>query len=40
MAGSKGDAGLAGQVVIVSGGGTAGDGISNGRAVAILMARA
>jgi len=40
MAASEGDAGLAGKVAIVSGGGAAGDGIGNGRAVAILMARA
>src|SRR5215467_4731829 len=40
MAGSEGDAGLAGKVAIVSGGGAAGDGIGNGRAAAILMARA
>ena len=40
MAGSEDDAGLAGKVAIVSGGGAAGDGIGNGRAAAILMARA
>jgi NAD(P)-dependent dehydrogenase (short-subunit alcohol dehydrogenase family) len=40
MAGIEGDAGLAGKVAIVSGGGAAGDGIGNGRAAAILMARA
>jgi NAD(P)-dependent dehydrogenase (short-subunit alcohol dehydrogenase family) len=34
------DAGLAGRVAIVSGGGAAGDGIGNGRAAAILLARA
>src|SRR6266403_1310333 len=34
------DAGLAGKVAIVSGGGAAGDGIGNGRAAAILLARA
>jgi len=34
------DAGLAGKVVIVAGGGAAGDGIGNGRATAILLARA
>ena len=33
-------AGLAGKVAIVSGGGAAGDGIGNGRAAAILLARA
>jgi NAD(P)-dependent dehydrogenase (short-subunit alcohol dehydrogenase family) len=40
MAGSEDDAGLAGKVAIVSGGGAAGEGIGNGRAAAILMARA
>lgn len=34
------DTGLAGKVAIVTGGGTAGDGIGNGRAAAILLARA
>jgi NAD(P)-dependent dehydrogenase (short-subunit alcohol dehydrogenase family) len=34
------DAGLAGKVAIVSGGGAADDGIGNGRAAAILLARA
>ena len=34
------DADLAGKVAIVSGGGAAGDGIGNGRAAAILLARA
>ena len=34
------DACLAGKVAIVSGGGAAGDGIGNGRAAAILLARA
>src|SRR5262249_2607305 len=34
------DAGLAGRVAIVTGGGAAGDGIGNGRAAAILLARA
>lgn len=34
------DAGLAGKVAIVTGGGAAGDGIGNGRAAAILLARA
>ncbi|HEU4367396.1 MAG TPA: SDR family oxidoreductase [Methylomirabilota bacterium] len=33
------DAGLAGRVAIVTGGGAAGDGIGNGRAAAILLAR-
>src|SRR3954451_1769720 len=33
-------AGLAGKVAIVSGGGAAGDGIGNGRAAAILLAKA
>ena len=36
----KEDAGLAGKVAIVTGGGAAGDGIGNGRAAAILLARA
>src|SRR6202023_1480730 len=36
----RGDAGLAGRVAIVTGGGAAGDGIGNGRAAAILLARA
>lgn len=40
MKGSEEDAGLAGKVAIVSGGGAAGDGIGNGRAAAILLARA
>jgi NAD(P)-dependent dehydrogenase (short-subunit alcohol dehydrogenase family) len=40
MKGSEDDAGLAGKVAIVSGGGAAGDGIGNGRAAAILLARA
>ena len=35
-----GDAGLAGKVAIVTGGGAAGDGIGNGRAAAMLLARA
>src|ERR1700744_1665406 len=39
-AGSEDDAGLAGKVAIVSGGGAAGEGIGNGRAAAILLARA
>jgi NAD(P)-dependent dehydrogenase (short-subunit alcohol dehydrogenase family) len=34
------DSGLAGKVAIISGGGAAGDGIGNGRAAAILLARA
>jgi NAD(P)-dependent dehydrogenase (short-subunit alcohol dehydrogenase family) len=34
------DAGLDGKVVIIAGGGAAGDGIGNGRAAAILLARA
>jgi NAD(P)-dependent dehydrogenase (short-subunit alcohol dehydrogenase family) len=34
------DAGLAGKVAIIAGGGAAGDGIGNGRAAAILLARA
>jgi NAD(P)-dependent dehydrogenase (short-subunit alcohol dehydrogenase family) len=34
------DLGLAGKVAIVTGGGAAGDGIGNGRAAAILLARA
>jgi NAD(P)-dependent dehydrogenase (short-subunit alcohol dehydrogenase family) len=33
------DAGLAGKVAIVAGGGAAGDGIGNGRAAAVLLAR-
>jgi NAD(P)-dependent dehydrogenase (short-subunit alcohol dehydrogenase family) len=37
---SKDDRGLAGKVAIVTGGGAAGDGIGNGRAAAILLARA
>jgi NAD(P)-dependent dehydrogenase (short-subunit alcohol dehydrogenase family) len=37
---SEDDAGLAGRVAIVAGGGAAGDGIGNGRAAAILLARA
>ena len=32
--------GLEGKVAIVTGGGAAGDGIGNGRATAILLARA
>src|SRR6202000_3108464 len=38
--GSEDDSGLAGKVALVSGGGAAGDGIGNGRAAAILLARA
>jgi NAD(P)-dependent dehydrogenase (short-subunit alcohol dehydrogenase family) len=34
------DAGLAGKVAIIAGGGAAGDGIGNGRAAALLLARA
>ena len=34
------DSGLAGKVALVSGGGAAGDGIGNGRAAAMLLARA
>jgi NAD(P)-dependent dehydrogenase (short-subunit alcohol dehydrogenase family) len=34
------DAGLAGRVAIVAGGGAAGEGVGNGRAAAILLARA
>ena len=34
------DAGLAGRVAIVTGGGAKDDGIGNGRAAAILLARA
>ena len=34
------DAGLAGKVAIIAGGGAAGDGIGNGRAAAILLGRA
>ena len=32
--------GLTGKVALVTGGGSAGDGIGNGRAAAILLARA
>ena len=38
--GPEDDEGLAGKVAIISGGGAAGDGIGNGRAAAILLARA
>ena len=37
---AKDDTGLAGKVAIVTGAGAAGDGIGNGRAAAILLARA
>jgi NAD(P)-dependent dehydrogenase (short-subunit alcohol dehydrogenase family) len=40
MQGAEEDAGLASKVALVSGGGAAGDGIGNGRAAAILLARA
>src|SRR5499427_8624512 len=40
MRGSEDDEGLAGKVALISGGGAAGDGIGNGRAAAILLARA
>src|ERR1700704_3104841 len=40
MKGPKDDSGLTDRVAIVSGGGAAGDGIGNGRAAAILLARA
>ena len=40
MKGSEDDEGLAGKVALISGGGAAGDGIGNGRAAAILLARA
>src|SRR5512146_3091533 len=36
---SKDDLGFAGKVAVVSGGGAAGDGIGNGRAAALLLAR-
>ena len=39
MKGPEDDPGLAGKVAIVSGGGAVGDGIGNGRAAAILLAR-
>ena len=38
--GSENDSGLDGKVALISGGGAAGDGIGNGRAAAILLARA
>src|SRR5579863_4167094 len=37
---TKDETGLAGKVAIVTGGGAKGDGIGNGRAAAILLARA
>jgi NAD(P)-dependent dehydrogenase (short-subunit alcohol dehydrogenase family) len=40
MQGAEQDAGLAGKVALISGGGAAGDGIGNGRAAALLLARA
>src|SRR5271165_4329054 len=40
MRGAEEDAGLAGKVALISGGGAAGDGIGNGRAAAVLLARA
>src|SRR5437868_10380311 len=40
MQGPEDDAGLDGKVALVSGGGAAGDGIGNGRAAAILLAKA
>jgi NAD(P)-dependent dehydrogenase (short-subunit alcohol dehydrogenase family) len=40
MQGVEEDAGLSGKVALISGGGAAGDGIGNGRAAAILLARA
>lgn len=40
MKGPEDDAGLSGKVAILSGGGASGDGIGNGRAAAILLARA
>jgi NAD(P)-dependent dehydrogenase (short-subunit alcohol dehydrogenase family) len=40
MQGPEDDAGLAGKVALISGGGAVGDGIGNGRAAAILLARA
>ena len=40
MKGPEDDEGLSGKVAIVSGGGAAGDGLGNGRAAAILLARA
>jgi NAD(P)-dependent dehydrogenase (short-subunit alcohol dehydrogenase family) len=40
MIGPEDHDGLAGKVALISGGGAAGDGIGNGRAAAILLARA
>ena len=40
MKGPEDDPGLEGKVAIVSGGGAVGDGIGNGRAAALLLARA
>ncbi|MBK3664719.1 SDR family oxidoreductase [Bradyrhizobium diazoefficiens] len=40
MQGPEDDAGLAGKVALISGGGAVGDGIGNGRAAAILLTRA
>jgi NAD(P)-dependent dehydrogenase (short-subunit alcohol dehydrogenase family) len=40
MRGPEEDAGLSGKVALISGGGAADDGIGNGRAAAILLARA
>ncbi len=40
MKGPEDDTGLSGKVAIIAGGGAAGDGIGNGRAAAILLARA
>ena len=40
MKGPEDDAGLIGKFALISGGGAAGDGIGNGRAAAILLARA
>ena len=40
MKGPEDDAGLSGKVAIISGGGAVADGIGNGRAAAILLARA
>ena len=39
MRGPEDDEGLSGKVALISGGGAAGDGIGNGRAAAILLAR-
>ena len=39
MKGPEDDEGLAGKVALISGGGAAGEGIGNGRAAAILLAR-